>query len=229
MDAIVLDSIPFELNQAQLRDKLHIKEGSDHAEELQELAEKALEIGSPRAITKMAFIEFKTDDEVVIDGVKFASRVLRVNLDEAHRVFAYVATCGIELQRWGESLNDLLHRFWADEIKVAALYSATRYLDKYLNDQFQLGKMSRMSPGSLADWPLREQRPLFNLLGDPQAAIGVELTQSFLMVPNKSVSGIRFPAESSFESCQLCSREGCPGRRAPYDSELYERKYRQKN
>jgi hypothetical protein len=228
MDAIVLNNIPFHLNQTQLRDKLHIKEGSDHAEELQELVEKALQIGRPKAITKMCFIESKTDDEVVIDGVKFTSRVLRVNLDSAHRLFAYVATCGMELQEWANTLDDLLYRFWADEIKVAALYSATRHLDKYLNDAFQPGKMSRMSPGSLADWPLREQRPLFALLGDPQAAIGVELTPSFLMVPNKSVSGIRFPTEGSFESCQLCPREGCPGRRAPYDKELYDRKYRQK-
>jgi hypothetical protein len=56
--------------------------------------------------------------------------------------------------------------------------------------------------------------------------VGVRLTDSCLMMPTKSVSGIRFPTETSFESCQLCPRDDCPGRRAPYDSGLYDRRYR---
>jgi hypothetical protein len=84
-----------------------------------------------------------------------------------------------------------------------------------------------MAPGSLTDWPLREQRPLFALLGDTEALVGVRLTDSCLMLPNKSVSGIRFPTEKHFESCQLCPRPDCPGRRAPYDADLYDRRYRQ--
>jgi hypothetical protein len=78
----------------------------------------------------------------------------------------------------------------------------------------------------LTNWPLSEQGALFALLGDPHEAIGVRLTDSYLMVPTKSVSGIRFPTEQSFESCQLCPRERCPGRKAPYDSGLYDRRYR---
>lgn len=82
-----------------------------------------------------------------------------------------------------------------------------------------------MSPGSLEDWPVSQQSALFSLLGDTQHAIGVQLTESCLMVPTKSVSGIRFPMEDSFESCQLCPREDCPGRRAPYDEALYARRF----
>ena len=83
-----------------------------------------------------------------------------------------------------------------------------------------------MSPGRLVNWPLSEQAALFTLLGDPHEAIGVHLTDSYLMVPTKSVSGVRFPTEQSFESCQLCPRERCHGRKAPYDSGLYDREYR---
>lgn len=78
---------------------------------------------------------------------------------------------------------------------------------------------------SLADWPLPEQRPVFSILGDVTEAIGVRLTDSFLMIPHKSVSGIQFSTVETFESCQLCGREVCPARRAPYDRDLYERKY----
>ena len=67
--------------------------------------------------------------------------------------------------------------------------------------------------------------PLPDLLHGQENAIGVCLTDSMLMVPNKSVSGIRFPTEAAFESCQLCPRQGCPGRRAVYDPDLYDSKY----
>jgi predicted transcriptional regulator len=83
-----------------------------------------------------------------------------------------------------------------------------------------------MSPGSLADWPIQAQRPLFALFDGAEARIEVRLKDSLLMVPSKSVSGIRFPTEQTFASCQLCPRADCPSRQAPYDPELYEKKYR---
>ncbi len=84
-----------------------------------------------------------------------------------------------------------------------------------------------MNPGSLPDWPLPQQLPLFQLLGDVEGLIGVHLKESFLMVPTKTVSGIFFPTETRFESCQLCPREDCPGRRAPYDAALFQSRYGQ--
>jgi hypothetical protein len=82
-----------------------------------------------------------------------------------------------------------------------------------------------MNPGSLTDWPLDEQRQLFDLLGDTQELAGVCLTESLLMLPTKSVSGILFETESRFESCQLCPRVRCRARGAPYEPGLMESKY----
>ncbi len=45
------------------------------------------------------------------------------------------------------------------------------------------------------------------------------------MLPTKSVSGILFPTEHDFASCQLCQRGDCPNRRARYDPELLEARY----
>jgi len=84
-----------------------------------------------------------------------------------------------------------------------------------------------MSPGSLEDWPITEQPRLFKLLGEGAAATGVRLTDSCLMLPTKSLSRLTFPSEHGFESCRLCPRERCPGRRAPYDPDLYARRYKQ--
>ena len=149
-----------------------------------------------------------------------------MNVDKVYRVFPYLATGGVELGSWVSSQADLLRQFWADAIAEAALRLAMAHARAFVAQQHSLDRISAMAPGSLADWPLEEQRPLFALLGDTEGTIGVRLTERFLMIPTKSVSGVFFPTEGSFESCQLCPRENCPGRRASYDKELYEKKYK---
>lgn len=221
----ILDEIDFRPNVASLKKRLHIKDGSSLEADLVHLLGEATAIARPKAMHKLVSIDDKQIDAVVIEGITLRSRVLRVNLDVVHRAFAYVATCGQELQAWGEEQSDMVLHFWADVIKEAALGSATRALNKDLKTCYELGRTAAMAPGSLADWPIREQRPLFKILGDPEAAIGVHLTDSYLMVPNKSISGIRFTTEERFESCQLCPREECPGRRAAYQPALYQEKY----
>jgi len=223
--SMILDQIPFELDIAQLEKKLHIESGSSFSADVAALAVAAQKIARPKAFFRMAFIESKQDDAVIIDGIQFTSRVLRVNLDSVHRVFACLATCGTELEDWANSIEDVLYRFWADTIKECALRAAYCFLKEHLEQMFQPGQTSSMSPGSLKDWPIEQQIPLFQLLGDTRTAIGVELTPSFLMLPTKSVSGIRFPAKENFESCQLCPREDCPGRRLPYNPDLFQTKY----
>ena len=225
-DCTVLDTVPLRIDLEPLACRLR-SAGNDHyVAALQRLVEQAVSVGRPKAMYRVGFIEERAEDTVLIDGVLFASRVLRVNLEHAHRVFLYSATCGTELAAWARGLDDLLDRYWAEAIQESALRAAGRALHRHMVESFHLGKTATMAPGSLGDWPLSQQRPLFACLGDVQGAIGVELTDSLLMVPAKSVSGIRFPTEESFESCQLCPRENCPGRRAPYDDTLYDRKYR---
>jgi hypothetical protein len=223
---VVLDDIRFHITLDSLRKKLRVNEGSSFARELQRIASDAQVIAKPKAVYKVAFIESKGENHVVVDGITLTSRVLRVNLEQAHRVFPHVATCGTELDEWSSSIDDMLLSYWADTIKEMALRSAVQALSEHLQNRFRPGHLSRMNPGSLTDWPLQEQRKLFALLGNPKDTIGVQLTEGLIMVPLKSVSGMWFPTGVDFASCQLCPRENCPGRRAPYDETLYDRKYR---
>ncbi len=225
MDSVTLDRLPFHVEVEPLLKKLHIRPGSGNEREFRRLVELAEGVARPKAIYKLAFIEAKEEAAVVIEGIRFASRVLRVNLDVANRVFAFVGTSGTELEAWADAQEELLARFWADAINQAVLGAAMGSFRAHLVEQFAVPQMMTMNPGSLADWPIREQRPLFALLGDVKAAIGVELTPSLLMTPTKTVSGIFFPSEETFASCQLCPREDCPNRRAKYDPELFQRKY----
>ena len=226
MDSIILDHIPFQIDPNELMTTLRLKTSAGHVAEIERLAQTAQRVGRPRAMYKVAYIEAKGQDFIDLGGPVFTSRVLRVNVEQAHKVFPYIVTCGMELHEWARSIDDLLQRFWAEAIGEMVLRSAVQFLEKHLVEQYQFSQLSRMNPGSLADWPLKEQCVLFGLLGDTQAAIGVRLTDSLLMVPTKSVSGIWFPTEESFTSCQLCPRENCRGRRAPYDKDLFDRKYR---
>lgn len=225
VDELILDNVPFQMDLSSLMQWLHIRNGSHQVRELQHLVWEAQTIARPKVFYKTAYIEARGDDYVVIDNKILKSRVLRVNLEGVHRVFPYVATCGAELDYWSSGYDDLLLHFWADIIKEMALEAAEQALEKHLKENYALEQTSTMNPGSLEDWPLSEQRPLFDLLGNTKASIGVRLTESFLMIPLKSLSGIRFPSEESFKSCQLCGRENCPGRGAAYDKELYVRKY----
>lgn len=231
MNLTVIDTIPFQTDRAALLKRLRIKEGSRYVADLQRLADEAQATARPKAVYKVAFIDDRGDDYVVVDGIKLSSRVLYVNLEPVHRVFPYVATCGVELDAWAHAQEDMLYKYWADVIKEIAVREAAQVLNVHMTEQYGLGKMAMMSPGSLDDWPLSQQRQLFTILGDVKGAIGVELSDSFLMSPNKTVSGLRFATgrqdwREDFASCQLCPRENCSGRRAPYDDTLYDRKYR---
>jgi hypothetical protein len=215
-----------EIDLPALLAALRVREGSEDETELRAMAAEMRAVAQPKALYAMAFIETRGEDYIVADGMRFTSRVLRVNLTDAHRCFPFVCTSGHEAEAWAAAQGGFMRRFWADALNQAVLHAAVFALQEHIQDRFHLGSSSMMNPGSLADWPLLAQRSLFSLLGDVREAIGVELTKSLLMVPTKSVSGIFFPTEESFASCQLCPRELCPNRRAPYDPELYDRKYR---
>ena len=133
-----------------------------------------------------------------------------------------MATCGTELDRLDIDHDDFLLQFWLDEIKENLLYSAHAYLKEYIHRQYPFLKTTSMSPGSgdINVWRIEDQKPLFEILGDVQNAIGVTLTDSMLMKPNKSLSGIRYPAEKDFRTCQLCHRKKCPARQSPLDENM---------
>jgi len=229
MTSVLLDHIPRPFDLETLFKALRLQENSRHGEKVKAMAAEAQRIAKPKAFFCEAFIDSKGEDHIMIQGVKLASRVLRVNLEEVYRVFPYVATCGWELEEWSKSFEDMLEKFWADAIKEHALRLTFRYLNEYVLERYGIQQLSRMNPGSLPDWPLSEQKALFTILGEGPRTIGVELTDSFLMLPIKSVSGLYFPAEFSYENCLLCPREKCPGRRAAYDPTLYEKKYGKKS
>ncbi|HZJ83137.1 MAG TPA: vitamin B12 dependent methionine synthase [Clostridia bacterium] len=221
MSLIILDSIDFKIDINLLLKSLHMDEDSEYIDDILSLGDKANEIGRPKAIYKEACLNAKGAGYAVVDGIKLSSNILSVNIGSVDRIFPYICTCGKELNDWAKSLDDILEQYWADRIMELALQQAIVAFQNHLKDGYRLGTTSNMNPGSLQDWPISQQKQLFAIMGNPYEKIGVELTDSFLMWPIKSLSGIRYESDVEFINCQLCPRERCENRRVEYDSHLY--------
>ena len=227
----VLNSIPVNLDLEAVLKRMHVRNKSESIiKNVQEMLEVARPIAKPKAIYEISYVDNKNGDSLEIGDVRFTSRVLRVNLDEVGRVFPYVVTCGRELDEIDFPPHEFIKHYCLDQIKETVLISARSYLEDYLKGNYALSQVSSMAPGagSAEDWPIAQQEGLFSIFGGRASVenlIGVRLTDNFLMMPIKSMSGIFFPTEIRFEACQLCPRETCIGRRAPYDPDLV-KKYR---
>jgi hypothetical protein len=219
----ILTEIPFSLDTDSLMKRVHVESGSDDAVEFRALADLAMQVGKPKAAYAVSFVELRDGDTARVGGISFTSRTLSMNLKSSERVFPLIATCGHEMDEAFPAKGDVLKEFWWDSIKTHLLGAANKYLNDHLHHRFRLGKTATMRPGSGDEsvWPIEQQRGLFALLGDVQTAIGVRLTDSCLMIPNKTTSGMLFPTEKDFRSCEVCHRENCPSRQAPFNKRLW--------
>jgi len=215
----ILEYIPVSLDLEEIKRRLHMEKREDW-NQVQTLIEESQSLISAKAIYRVCYIESKLKDAVMIDGICLKSRVLRKNLNNVERVFPYVVTIGNRLDEKARAYNDLLKKYYLDTIGNVALATARKYLKDHLRSRYALDGMSYMSPGSLKDWAIEEQRPLFSILGDVEASIDVRLNENLVMIPSKSLSGIYFPTETPFYSCQLCPRKDCPERKDSYDENL---------
>ena len=216
----IIDHIPVKFEAGDIARRLRIRPDRAGSANLEEIIELAGSLVSLRAVYDISYVGAKDAGSVEVAGVVFRSRVLRHNLDGAQKVFPYIMTIGPALEKTAASLNDLLKQYYLEEMANIVLEQGAAWLTDKLQGRWGFPLLSNMSPGSLEDWPITEQRQLFSLFGDTEKVIGVRLTGHFLMLPRKSISGILFPSEEGFTACQLCPRDICPSRRAAYDEGL---------
>jgi hypothetical protein len=216
----VIDRIPTMLEPEAVAKRLGHNPARVGAINLDELLAQARSLIRLRAVCDVSYTGEKGEDAVEVAGITFQSRILRRNLDQAQKVFPFIMTAGPELEAAASTSGDLLRQYYLEEMANIALENGAAWLAERLKTRWGLPGLASMDPGSLEDWPITEQPKLFSIFGDTERLIGVRLTDSMLMVPRKSISGIFFPSEEGFSSCQLCERAACPARRTPYDREL---------
>ena len=205
-----------------LRRRLHLDEDSDpeDLETLDRMMREVTAAARPKAVFRVTPVTARGADWVELDGVRVESALAAQKLPEV--CAAYIATCGTEAAaRTAAYRSDPLLSFWADELLLVFLRQASAGLHEVLKGEVFGGRdYASLNPGSLKEWPVTGQRPLFALLGaggDGVApGVGVRLTPECLMVPAKSGSGLAFLSEAGFVNCAYCPRVSCPNRRAPY-------------
>jgi len=231
----ILDKIPITATKTQVIEQLRVTEEEDIAIAI-DLFKRVREIARPKAMYRESFVDGIEGDAtegsagsciVRIGGVTFRSQVVAMALAGVHRVFPYVCTCGTEVDEWSRTLSDYVMQVWVDMIKQMLVYDAVIHLRDHISHVFGFNAISSVNPGSgnLENWPIAQQVQLFELVGEVKESIGVTLTDNYLMIPTKSTSGIYFPSETAFVNCALCNRENCQGRRAEFDSSLYEKAF----
>ncbi|MGI6239171.1 MAG: vitamin B12 dependent methionine synthase [Christensenellales bacterium] len=222
MKAVVRRDLSIRPRMDALMKKLGVTE--DFEEEFAQVYEVCARVANPKYL--YCKCEARQDAQHTYIGEEaFDSRIMRVELEGIDAVYPYAATCGTELYELALSTEDPLGRYWIDGFSEHALYLASARALSEIEELAGTDKISSMNPGSLDDFPLAEQKPLFRLLGDAESAIGLRLTDSCLMLPYKSSSGIYYATESDFVSCALCQRANCPNRRAEFDEMRYNTRY----
>ncbi|MCL2708617.1 MAG: vitamin B12 dependent methionine synthase [Defluviitaleaceae bacterium] len=200
----------------RLLETLRVGRDDEDAGKIGEMLAEALGIAKPLALYATAKPEAQ-GGAVLINGVRFEDAFVGEKLCHQEKVVLYVASCGVEADEWAARYDGFFEQFVADAVKQLLLGLAMERLSIEVAKLYDPKKsVSHINPGSLEVWPLTRQRMLFDALGGVTGDIGVRLTESCLMVPNKSVSGIMFETAEHYENCQLCPRENCQGRRAEY-------------
>ena len=197
------------------REALLAMANEDTEEELLELMDEADRFAEP--LVYFGVCPVASDGSV--NGVATGSQLVEERLQGKSRAFPYIATCGPRLEKWSESYQqDYLLGFWADEIKKKFLNQIAVAFRAHLKKHYRTaGHLAALNPGSLKGWPINGQATLFQMLGGREAvrdAIGVTYSDSFLMFPTKTISGLSFESESFYENCQYCPLDKCPNRRA---------------
>ena len=191
--------LPFALAWEEIARKLHLDE--EDGEDLR-----------PCRVS----VRVEGNERVWLENTCFESPLLAKNLAACQEVYPYVVTCGRELYDLCQRIEDPIMRYWLEYIAESVLRCAMLPVFEEMRALYHTTARYTMNPGSLPEWPIENQKPLFALLGDVEGAIGVSLTPSMLMLPNKSGSGILFASKEDYSNCALCTRLNCPTRRAPY-------------
>lgn len=168
-----------------------------------------------------------SDKTIQCNGIEFHTQpIISKRLQNAQSVAVFVCTIGSSLEQWSKKLmdsSDVLEGYIVDQIGSEMVECVADRLEQILAacvKPFGWKISNRYSPG-YCGWSVVEQHKLFSLF--PQNFCGIRLTESALMVPIKSVSGIiglgsKMKAEDY--ECSICDMTDCFRRNNPFPPKM---------
>jgi hypothetical protein len=151
----------------------------------------------------------------IAHAVLNTGRIITAAMREADQFILFTSTAGHEFDRWLKQTgqeDDIVKTFVANTLGSVIVESTVSLLMKKLaqaaaNEGLHIS--NNYSPG-YCDWLLSEQKILFSLF--PPDITGIQLTDSCLMLPIKSVSGlvgIGRNVKKRPYGCEICKMATC--------------------
>lgn len=157
---------------------------------------------------------------IICGKTKFLTgKIIGQQLKNSETVAIFAGTAGPAFEVWSKELfdqGDFPDGYIADLLGSEIIEAAIDWMEIKLQQKLDLHSLkmtNRYSPG-YCGWNVREQFKLFSLL--PNNFCGIRLTDSALMVPIKSVSGIIGIGEKVEKiqyPCDICQMKNCYRRR----------------
>jgi cobalamin-dependent methionine synthase I len=151
-----------------------------------------------------------------VDGVSLdIQKIIFHQLKKADNVVVFACTAGPNIGEWSKDFmdqGDMIRGYIVDVIGSEIVEMAMDKIQAILSDQMStkgLKITNRYSPG-YCSWSVAEQHKLFSLL--PNNFCNIKLTDTALMYPIKSVSGIIGAGKNvryNPYTCQLCDSKNC--------------------
>lgn len=153
---------------------------------------------------------------VTFDAGKIICRQLR----GAQKFAVFVATVGPGYFQWTDAVkrrDDMFQAYAMDCVGSQIVESVADYMETVLQNEIEpagFKRTNRFSPG-YCGWHVSAQPALFSLFGESRPC-GIELTETCLMLPMKSVSGIiGIGPDVRYlpYTCGICDKKDCYKRR----------------
>jgi hypothetical protein len=179
----------------------------------QGVLDEAQSLLAPAALYEIVPVrEFRHHTVILGDGTSLEGTLVARALAGAAEIALAVCTVGPALDARVSAhfaAGDSLHALALDGAGIGALAQVSGAVGERICDEANargLRTGMRASPGQ-EGWPLEQQMILFDLV--PAQKIGVQLTESCLMLPRKSVSfvvGLGPEMRADATACDFCSK-----------------------
>lgn len=184
---------------------------------LEEVLAKTQRICKPRLFYRICNGEVMSPLHIEIGGVNFRpGKIITDSLAGAELFCLFVVTAGCEFEEFRHSYKeagDCVREFIADSVGSVLAEACVADLEQRLDRELEVPHTYPYSPG-YCGWKVTEQHLLFGML--PDRPCGIELTESSLMYPIKSISGvigIGSQVERKPYGCAICRNTTCYKRR----------------
>jgi hypothetical protein len=214
-------SIPVDMSAQELLGRPEFVRLTEKARDLERLLRVSRDLLKPRGVFTLLKVTGVVDGTVQLEGGHALKSVgLADMVRPGGRLAPYAITIGPDLEQEASRMSQVdVFAGWAlGRIGDYALGKASLHMRSMVEKE--LGEaVSSLAPGAGTGrlFGIDQQTVLFDIL-DPTNSIGVKLTQGYLMVPLKSISGVFAATNMEYVACRYCPKD-CEYRRAEFGGE----------